>query len=221
MQMKEILAIGLLFFFFIGASYIANEYGDVFEEMIEGYGVVGMLSYVAIAIAATVIAPFNALPLIPIAVSLWGSIVTALLSIAGWLVGAMIAFGIARRYGSVLVKKFVDMRRAEKIERLLPDKHIFWALVFLRMALPVDILSYALGALTTVRFRVYFLATLVGITPFAFLFSYAATIPIEYQILAGALGFFIVFGGYRKLRKRYDARSGRSSGNDTEARREI
>ncbi|PIP73799.1 MAG: hypothetical protein COW88_00775 [Candidatus Lloydbacteria bacterium CG22_combo_CG10-13_8_21_14_all_47_15] len=206
MQTKEILAIGFLIIFFVGASYIAREYGDELGELVGGYGIAGMASYVFVATIATVIAPFNALPLIPIAVSLWGSFVTALLSLLGWLLGAVFAFWIARRYGAVVVKKFIDLRRAEEIERMLPDRHILWALIFLRMALPVDILSYALGAFTNVRFRIYFLATIIGMTPFAFIFAYAATIPIEYQILAGIIGFFVVIFGYRKLRKRYKNR---------------
>ena len=94
-------------------------------------------------------------------------------------------------------KKFKKL--VEEIEKMIPDEHIFWSLVFLRIALPVDVLSYALGALTTIRLRVYLLATLIGIVPFAFIFAYAAKVSIEYQIIAGAIGFSFVIIAYRKF----------------------
>lgn len=48
----------------------------------------------------------------------------------------------------------------------------FMLIVALRVILPVDILSYALGMLSTVSFRTYTLASAVGILWFSFVFAY-------------------------------------------------
>jgi uncharacterized membrane protein YdjX (TVP38/TMEM64 family) len=45
-------------------------------------------------------------------------------------------------------------------------------IVALRMILPVDVLSYALGMLSTVSFRIYTLASAIGILWFSFAFAY-------------------------------------------------
>jgi len=46
------------------------------------------------------------------------------------------------------------------------------------MVLPVDVLSYAIGLMTKVPFKIYAGASFVGIIPMAFLLSYAVASPI-------------------------------------------
>ena len=115
----------------------------------------------------------------------------------------MIAFWLAQRYGHPLVHKIINMDRIERIERLIPSGNIFWSVVFLRMALPVDILSYALGLFTEMRFLPYSIATIIGITPFAFAFAYLVVIPVTFQIIALALGVLIFYFGYLHVKRRY------------------
>jgi copper chaperone CopZ len=49
----------------------------------------------------------------------------------------------------------------------------FGGIVVLRMIFPVDIVSFALGLLKELRFSSYAIASLIGILPFAFAWSYA------------------------------------------------
>ncbi len=104
-----------------------------------------MFLYVFIVIIAVVIAPVSAMPLLPIASNMWGGFIAATLNIIGWTIGALIAFAIARKYGILLVKKLISIGKIEHVQALVPEQNIFWSIVFLRMAIPVDILSYALG----------------------------------------------------------------------------
>ena len=202
MSIKEASVALLVVIFFIGASVMVQEYADFFATIPSALGIGGMIVYVAITIVAVVIAPVSTLPLLPVAVGLWGSLVAALLSIFGWTIGAIVAFFLARRFGRPVIHKFVDLHKVEQFEKALPEQHIFWSLVFLRMALPVDVLSYAAGLFTKINFSTYFSSTILGIMPFAFVFSYGAVLPPHYQLIFGIAGVGALFAGYKKLKNR-------------------
>ncbi|MBI5005379.1 MAG: VTT domain-containing protein [Candidatus Lloydbacteria bacterium] len=202
MSIKEIGIALLVVVFFIGASAVVQQYADFFVDIPFALGLEGMIVYVAVTIIAVVIAPVSTLPLLPIAVGLWGSFAAAMLSALGWTIGAVVAFFIARHFGRPVLRRLVDLKKVEQFETFLPEEHIFWSLFFLRMALPVDVLSYAAGLFTKIRFGVYFSATVLGILPFAFIFSYAAVLPPYYQLVFGIAGIGALFIGYKKLKSR-------------------
>ena len=202
-KIKSLIVIFFAIFFFIIASYIAQSYVKELKEYI-GAGFVGMILYIDILVIATVIAPLNAVPLLPVASALWGWFFAGLLSIVGWTLGALIAFSLARRYGAPLVRKFSSLEQIEKYEKLIPRENIFWSIVFLRMAVPVDILSYLLGLLSHIPLSTYLIATLIGISPFAFIFAYVGTLPLYYQIIAFVAAIIIILTGHfvgRKIKK--------------------
>ena len=62
--------------------------------------------------------------------------------------------------------------------------------MLLRILIPVDILSYALGLISAMPLSHYILATAIGITPFSFIWSYAgeAAFSQEYTNLAAIAG---------------------------------
>lgn len=192
----------VVIFLFVLVSFFVQKYVDTITSFI-GEGVWGMVVYVFIVIIAIVVAPVSAIPFLPIASHLWGWLIAAFLSIIGWTIGAVIAFWIARRYGVTLVKKFAPMEKIERVERLVPHKNIFWSIVFLRMVIPVDILSYVLGLFSQISIRSYFFATIIGVSPFAFVFSYIGGMPLYYQLIALALAFLIFVSGLR-VRLRYN-----------------
>ncbi len=65
------------------------------------------------------------------------------------------------------------MEAVDRIEDKIPNDIGFGGIVVLRMILPVDVVSFALGLLKRLRFRTYAVASLIGILPFAFVISYA------------------------------------------------
>jgi len=182
----------ILFIFF---SYAVQTNIDFFKSLI-GEGFYGMFVYVFVTIIAVVFAPVSTMPLMPIASNLWGVISAAILSIIGWTIGAFIAFFIARKYGVKIVKKIIPIKKIDKYEKFIPQKNIFWSIVFLRLILPVDILSYALGLFGRIKTKTYMLATIIGITPFAFLWAYFGEIPYQYQIVVLIIVMIILFLGY-------------------------
>ena len=142
------------------------------ETWIGQHPVLGAGIYVVLVAASVVLLPFSSLPQLPLATQSYGVVTTALLSAAGWWTGCLIAFQIAR-LGRRYLERITSMGAIDRIEDKVPDDIGFGGIVVLRMILPVDVVSFALGLLKRLRFRTYAVASLVGILPFAFVISYA------------------------------------------------
>lgn len=160
------------------------------ESWIGRHPVLGAGIYFVLVAASVVLLPFSSLPLLPFAAQNFGVLLTALLSAAGWWVGCLIAFQIAR-FGRRYLERITSMEAVDRIEDKIPDDVGFGGIVVLRMILPVDVVSFALGLLKRLRFRTYAVASLIGILPFAFVMSYAGG-----QLGAGKfLSFALVVAG--------------------------
>ena len=197
----SVLVLIVVVTFFIVATVLAQKYENELQSFVGQKGIsVGMVSYVLITAFAIVIAPVSTLPLIPVAVGVWGWVATGILSVIGWVIGSQIAFHLARSLGKPFIQKIVSLERLEKFEKHFSEKNLFWTVVFLRMTVPVDILSYAVGLFSRMRSASYFLATLIGVIPFAFVFSYAGALPISSQIitLIEVMAFIIIVSILRR-----------------------
>ena len=193
-RVSSLIGIVLIILLFVASSYFAQKYVDEFGVMFER-SFVGMLVYVFVSVVSIVVAPVSVMPLMPLASTLWGWKVAGVLSIVGWTVGAVIAFVLARRYGVPLVSKLLPMKSIYKFEKKIPDEHLFLTVVFFRMVIPVDGLSYFLGLFSKMSLRSYTLATLIGITPFAFVLAFVGTIDFYFQMLFLSLALFIFLIG--------------------------
>lgn len=68
--------------------------------------------------------------------------------------------------GGEFVEAFFSQEKMTALENRNPQKYLCWPIVLLRMAVPVDMLSYLLGLFKDLSWKVYGFATLLGITPF-------------------------------------------------------
>ena len=191
----------MIILLFIVSSYLSKEYLSSLENVIFLKGVEGIFIFILIMMIAVIIAPFETLPLLPVAASLWGPNKAAVYAIIGWIFGSAIVFYIARIFGKKIVCKFANKIDINKWRDKLPNKNLFWLVIFARFVLPIDIISYAVGLFTKMRFGWYLLATIIGIIPFAFMFSYGATISTKWQILAGIVIIIAIFLNYKKMKK--------------------
>ena len=176
LKRKEIFGIVLIVLFFVASAFLSNKYKVELQSSMEGYAMMGMVSYMLIVILSEVIAPINALPLLPLAVALWGPFVGAILSIFAWLIGSIIVYWILQKYGRSFVSKFINLKKFDDKHINIPKKNKFWILVGLRMIMPVDILSYLLGLFVPMSYQLYITTTAIGIIPGAFLYAYASKI---------------------------------------------
>jgi len=179
----SILSVAFILTLFIFLSFMATSYESEINILAERGGALGMIAYIFIVVLAIVIAPLSAVPLIPVASSLWGWFMAGVLSSTGWAIGAQIAFYLARRFGKPFVEKLISIKKLTKLEERFSKEHMFWTIVFLRMVIPVDILSYAIGLFSNVKSSIYFFATVIGILPFAFVLAYIGTLTIWLQFM--------------------------------------
>lgn len=194
LKIKSILSILGIIIFFIFFSYLVQTNMDFFQKLI-GNNLLGKLIYLFLTIIAIVIAPISVLPLMPVASNLWGITLAVGLSVIGWTTGSIIAFILARKYGVDLIKRFVSLKEIFRFENKIPENHLFLSIIFLRMVLPPDILSYALGLFSKMKLRDYIIATIIGLIPFAFVWAYLGVIPFQYQIIALILAVLILIIG--------------------------
>lgn len=147
--------------------------------------------FVLLMFLGTVLAPLTTIPAVPAATAILNPLLVAVLSIIGWTLGAIVAFMIARRFGKPLLGKFVNLKEIERYENRIPKSTEFLTLILMRMVIPVDVLSYAVGLVSNMRLRTYTIASAIGITPFAFVFSFggSAFFSGQYSSLLFLVGF--------------------------------
>ncbi len=180
---------------FVVISQVSQMYSADLQRLTAQAGILGMVSYVGVMIVSIVVAPIGTGFLLPVAANSWGPVLAAVLSIVGWTIGSLIAFYLARKYGLSMVKNVKTIKHLRALEQAIPKHNIFIAVVLLRIALPVDLLSYALGIFSTMSYRMFFFSTVLGISPFAFIFMYAATSTVSMQIWVSIFGSFLMFAG--------------------------
>lgn len=196
----EILGGILVLTIFILISYFLQMNLELIENNLD-IGLLGIFLYIFITAFATVVAPISAIPLLPVAVILWGWANAAMFSIIGWTIGSVIAFIIARKYGVKIVKRFVSLEKIRYYEKFIPQKDLFIGIILIRIFLPVDLLSYLLGIFSKVNLKTYAVATFIGVTPFAFILSYVGSLPILYQALSfviGGIAFLMLYYRFNK-----------------------
>ena len=198
---KEIFVGVLVAALFVLVAYYTDVYRDNLLIMLGRYeGVWGMLFYVFITVIAVVFAPVSTMPMLPLAAMLFGVYIAALLSILGWTIGSIIAFLLARQFGRPFVRKFGGLKKVQDYAEHISHHHLFWSVVLLRVAMPVDVLSYALGLFSQMSLISFIIATIIGIAPFAFIFSYVTVLSVWYQIAAFSISGILVYWGYKKVR---------------------
>ena len=192
-KIKAAIGAAIIIALFIVISYFMSRNVVFFENLITGNEIWGSLIYILILAFSVVIAPVSSLPLIPVASNIYGVLITRILTMTGWLLGEIIAFGIARKWGKPIVKRLVKIKELEKIECRLHDEHKFFTLVLFRIFFfPADILSYALGLFTNVSWRMFIITSFIGVLPMAFLFAYLGTLPILIQVIFFVIGLLVV-----------------------------
>lgn len=168
------IGLGAAILLLLAAAGLALSHWDTsaLEFWMERHRQAGGLAYFAAVAASVVLLPLSSLPLLPLAVRLYGVFLTAALSAAGWWTGALIAFGLAR-LGRRYLERVTSLDAVDRLAERIPPDIGFGGIVVLRVIFPVDVVSFALGLLKHLRFSTYAIASLVGIVPFAFVWSYA------------------------------------------------
>lgn len=185
--MKKLVLAGIPFAFFLIAVFLLVQQTH-FIEQVERFVLSKPLwqsysAYVALLTLAVVCMPFTVLPLIPVVSSIFGPFVTGVLSVIGWTLGATAAFLISRYLGKPFLERFISLNALDDIVRMAHGRSRFFLIIVMRLALPVDIVSYALGLAKSLGFTEYFLATVIGVVWFSFSFAYLGDALLSGNIL--------------------------------------
>jgi uncharacterized membrane protein YdjX (TVP38/TMEM64 family) len=190
-KIKALVSIAVVIAAFIAITFVVQN-KLINTRFLSQNSVIAVIIYILILVLEAVIAPINTMPLIPLASDAFGWLPTAIYTLLGWTLGSSIVFIISQRYGKSLVNKLVPMNKLEKYERIIPTKHIFLNVVLLRIFVPLDIVSYALGLFTNIKKEIYIPATIIGYAPLAFLIAYLGTLSSYYLIAGGIICAIII-----------------------------
>ncbi len=182
-----LLVIGL----FILASYFTKTYTSQLSNFIEKYYLIGMFVYISLGVIDAVGVPITNVPLIPVVVGIYGFYLGVLLTSAGWFLGSLLAFFIARKYGVSFIKKIISVNKIESIKKYIPKKKFFASLIVSRLLLPNELINYGYGIFTDVEFKTFAIASLIGIILTSIALAYIDTLSLIYEVLAIILGIFL------------------------------
>lgn len=158
--------------------------------LIETYGNIGLA---AVMIVQTIIAPIPSEALLMFAGAIGMDIFDVLIfGGSGLVIGSVIAFFIARRGGRSVVVKIIGERWTDSVDAWV-SKNGTKAILFTRLipVIPFDLISYVSGV-TSIRFRDYFVATVIGAIPRTIFLAYAGSLVGGLLVSLGA-GIEIVF----------------------------
>ncbi len=164
-KLKKILVtIGILAFVVITNKYIGNNV-DIYtiKEYVKTFGVLAPFIYIVMFS----LVPLTFFPDSVLAISaglIFGFSKGYIYTTIGALIGASIAFFIARYLGKEIIKR-KSSDKLEKIEKLI-EKNGFYIIFLLRLIplFPFDVISYGAG-ITNVKYKDFILATLFGTIP--------------------------------------------------------
>jgi uncharacterized membrane protein YdjX (TVP38/TMEM64 family) len=144
------------------------------REWIDRLGFWGPLAIVALMVAAIVMSPIPSGPIAMAAGAAYGPVWGTVYVVVGAETGALIAFWLARYLGYEVVRRWARIRPL--LRRLEERRSQTWlmAVVFISRLIPFisfDAVSYAAG-LTPLAFWRFAVATLIGVIPIAFVFTY-------------------------------------------------
>lgn len=183
-------------FLFVAAVWLTRHYEATVYEVLTRHAWLALGLFFLTSVTAVLMPVMSNLALVPAFVLVWGPGRTALVLLAGWIVGAALSFILGRHVRSLILRVFPSVGRHADIDRLIHPRHRMLSLIMLRMTFPVDVLSYALG-LFSVRTTLVenLVSTTVGAAPFAILFTVLPVLSATAQALV-FVGSAVMFGVY-------------------------
>lgn len=142
------------------------------RDYLHGYGIWGPIVSVALLALQAVVAPIPASIQLLANSVVYGTFLGGILNLIGLTIGALIAFAIARLLGKGTVERLFGKVTHHSFETWLDTwggKALF--LIRLTPGMPSEFMSYVAG-LTKMPPRVYIIATIAGIIPESFFFSW-------------------------------------------------
>ncbi|MDQ3014311.1 MAG: VTT domain-containing protein [bacterium] len=159
---------------------------DALTNLLLQYPILAPLVFIAIRALAIIFPPIPGIVIDLIGIAVFPWFLGFVYGEIGVIVGAFIAFWIARKFREPLVKKFVRLNKVNQWEEKLSNNQEFWFWVGLRLFFnPLfDYISYAAG-LTKISTTRYIITTIIGTVPTMFVIYYFGGISMSRGIYIG------------------------------------
>ncbi len=167
-----IVAVALIFW---GSTILQEEYWQLvgfFENHVATRPVLSIFIFLLLTVSSMMFLFFSSVLVVPVAVSVWGGLVTTALLLAGWILGAIFSYILGRYAGYPILKYFISSRKLDYYHNLFSENSSFLLVFLLRFTLPSEIPGYVLGLLRF-NFLKYLLITILAEIPYAFVTVYA------------------------------------------------
>jgi uncharacterized membrane protein YdjX (TVP38/TMEM64 family) len=141
-------------------------------DFVESFGYLSLLIFIILVIVEVIVAPIPSVILYAVGGILFGTFLGGAGALLGNIIGAWIAFEIARRYGRKIVENKIDKKKLKQFDKF-SRKYGSHAIFLLRIN-PItssDIFSYLAG-LTKMPAKQLILGTAWGLVPLVFVQSY-------------------------------------------------
>jgi len=144
------------------------------QEYFRSWGLLAPAVYLVIVAIEVVLAPIPGTLLYLPGGVIFGGFLGGSLALAGNVLGAGVAFQIARVLGGARVSRFIKKGKLKKFEDVI-EKHGLWIIFLLRVNpfTSSDVVSYAAG-LTKLRLWKVMAGTLLGMAPLCYVQAYFA-----------------------------------------------
>ena len=164
---------------------------ETLRTYVQGWGVLAPLIYVGAVIAEVLIAPIPGLLLYAPSGAIFGGFLGGTLSLAGNVIGAVVACFIARLFGARIAHFFDEKGLVSYRDRLVARGG--WIIFLLRVnpLTSSDLVSYAAGFVGVSPWKVA-AGTLAGMAPLCYAQSYLAE--QLFDVLPGSMWIVIVLG---------------------------
>jgi uncharacterized membrane protein YdjX (TVP38/TMEM64 family) len=178
------------------------------RDIVLSAGIWGPIILIALKASTIIFAPLSGSPLYPVAGAIFGPWYGLMYILIGDLIGSAVSFGISRRYGRIILGKFLDKAHHPYVDAVLSYMGTTKGFVIARILFsPMpELVSYAAG-LTRIRWVPFLIIhNTIGLIPSLILVVFGATV-VEVSgplavigvILAGSLA--VAIGGYIFLRQ--------------------
>ncbi|MBW2983009.1 VTT domain-containing protein [Candidatus Woesearchaeota archaeon] len=134
------------------------------ESLVASAGVLAPLVVVLLIVVEVVLAPVPGTAIMVASGFAFGPWLGALYSYLGNVLGSLLAFWLARRFGRSFVERLLSRDAVSRYDAFFHRFHRWLLLLYALPVVPVDILSFVSG-LSGLRWRRFFLVVAVGFVP--------------------------------------------------------
>lgn len=206
-HVKRISLLVFLILFMVLLFWYSASFQDIFfgsvniiEKYESGHNILAKAIFVGLAALSAMVSPFSSIPLVPVAVIIWGNSLTLALLLGGWYLGGVFTYLIGKYAAYPVLRRFFNIDgRVDYYRRKISPRSEFGLVLLFRLAIPAEIPGYMLG---TIRYHFvkYFFATALAELPFAIMTVYASEALIFKKsfllAILGLLGLILLVGAF-------------------------